>query len=569
MKLSPRVLLPLCVLGSAPLFAQTAVSSKSTPAPPSYPRVINLALAADGMVVGDRAVAILAKESAQGNTDLNGDSDRTDVVLHVWDATDESLDNTGLALVTWSGWPEVTRRRVFFTVYEPAQGTTDFNHDGDANDLVLHYVDVDSGNVINLGFAVSAFQTDGNRVAFLVDEAAQGADLNGDLDLNDEVLHLHDAAFGITRNLQVACDSRPHFDLAGDVLAFLVDEQDQGGGDFNGDGDAWDAVLGIHRILANTTGNTALSAHTPLPQFGNDGTIVAILVRESAQGVSLNGDGDLFDEVVHVVDPVTGTVTNLSLAAAEPHVDGGMVAFRAPEDGQGVDFNGDGDLSDQVYHLYRAFPPLLVNTGHAGFQNAMDLEAGRLAFLVHESSDGGFDRNGDGDTDDHVLHLYDIATASTTNLGFDAAQYPEIEAGRVLFTVSESGQNDTDLNGDGDSNDPVLHFYRIVPGYAYNSGIANGPSQFQFSVDGPLAAFLLSEGAQGGLDVNGDGDSIDWVLQLHDTARGTFWSLPIAVRTLGVSGRLVAFIVSEANQGNTDLNGDGDITDEVQFVVIR
>ena len=83
-----------------------------------------------------------------------------------------------------------------------------------------------------------------------------------------------------------------------------------------------------------------------------------------------------------------------------------------------------------------------------------------VVFDVSESFQGDTDLNGDGDTDDRVLHVYDASTGSITKLGL-VGSFFQINCDFVVFNVSESFQGDTDLNGDGDTNDDVLHVLGI------------------------------------------------------------------------------------------------------------
>jgi len=558
-------------LSTSALWSQgmTATPIPAAQAPPPQSLIVNTGIAGETTTAGAHFIGFLVPEANQGNTDLNGDLDVSDKVMHVWDTKTGSLINTGMAAVSWQGWPQAQGRHVFFTAYEPDHGNMDLNGDGDAFDVVMFVYDVENTSLTNLGLAITSFHTNGERVAFLVSEANQGVDLNGDGDTSDRVLHVHDAQYGLTRNLFAACNSVGHYILAGNVVAFLVDEQDQGGIDLNGDADTWDAVLAIHLLAANITYGTGVSAHTPSPPFANDGSVVAILVRESAQSADLNGDADFFDEVLHVVDPPTGLLTNVGIAGAEPIAEGGLVAFRADEGSQGTNFNGDGDLNDSVYHIYRPTPPLLINLGHAALQYSMDLDEGLFAFLVRETGDGYTDYNGDLDTDDNVLFLYHAVAGTTTNLGIACAQYPEVEAGHVLVTVSESKQGDTDLNGDGDASDGVLHTCRAVPPTVNNLGLGTGPAGFQFAVDGSLIAFRVIENAHGATDLNGDGDTTDHVLHLHNLATTHTWNTRRESDEPVVRGGLIGFEVREPLQGGVDLNGDGDAVDGVPHVIGR
>ena len=131
---------------------------------------------------------------------------------------------------------------------ETAEDNTDLNGDDDATDFVLHIYDASTGTITNVGLAVDAIELDGNFVAFLFFEEHQGnTDRNGDGDASDAVLHIYDASTCTTTNLGLALRSR-FFSLAGNLLAFRVSEKHQGNTDLNGDGDVGfqEDVLHVH-----------------------------------------------------------------------------------------------------------------------------------------------------------------------------------------------------------------------------------------------------------------------------------------------------------------------------------
>src|SRR5262245_48891543 len=64
---------------------------------------------------------------------------------------------------------------------------------------------------------------------------------------------------------------------------------------------------------------------------------------------------------------------------------------------------------------------------------------------VSEADQGGTDLNGDGDALDRVLHVLDLATDQVTNTSLDVTPSPQgelwrVEGTLVAFAVSESGQ---------------------------------------------------------------------------------------------------------------------------------
>ena len=163
-------------------------------------------------VVGRAIVAFLVGESAQGGIDLNGDGDASDDVLHVYDAADGAIINTRLAVAhglgrdvssyTYPVMPVVVGDGIALLVGEGEQGGTDLNRDGDAEDDVLHVIESRTHEILNLELAAATVlgpfgarnpigpQLDGEHVTFVAGEDEQGGvDLNGDGDADDQVTY--------------------------------------------------------------------------------------------------------------------------------------------------------------------------------------------------------------------------------------------------------------------------------------------------------------------------------------------------------------------------------------------
>jgi hypothetical protein len=98
----------------------------------------NLGLASLWPSVGTHVVGFLVEERRQGNMDLNGDGDAFDAVVHVFDGRRRRILNLGLA--EREGIPSIPTAGniVAFGVHEKAQGNTDLNGDGDTDDRVIH-----------------------------------------------------------------------------------------------------------------------------------------------------------------------------------------------------------------------------------------------------------------------------------------------------------------------------------------------------------------------------------------------------------------------------------------------
>ena len=147
----------------------------------------------------------------------------------------------------------------------------------------------------------------------------------------------------------------------------------------------------------------------------HNGSSVAFLVFEGAEGVDLTGDGEQLAFVLHVYDIATGTVTSTGFDASAPASLGDRyLSFQSIESRQGFDLNGDGDLTDVVIQVWdtrsrQVLPQLSLATAFS----SMRWSGNRLAFLASEVRQGR-DLNGDGDALDVVPHLFDASTGALT-----------------------------------------------------------------------------------------------------------------------------------------------------------
>src|SRR6185436_10111544 len=126
----------------------------------------------------------------------------------------------------------------------------------------------------------------------LVSEAAQNAaNLNGDLDIDDMVVHVHPVGPGDWTNVEQAADA---LDITGDLVAFTTPEAAQGSSDLNHDGDATDRVLQVY-VASEPPRLTNIGQAAQEFVLGAE-RLVAFRTSEAHQGgQSLNGDGDAED----------------------------------------------------------------------------------------------------------------------------------------------------------------------------------------------------------------------------------------------------------------------------------
>jgi hypothetical protein len=501
---------------------------------PGTGAVVNGQVDASGpLACGGDVFAFGTSEFSEGNADLDADGDATDTVLHVYDAAGLTLVNVGLPVsaVAVSASPFAA-----FTVPETSLGPlgTDLNGDGDTTDVVLHVYDVAGATVTNVGLDASRdtdLRVAGARVAFTVNEAAQGplgTDLNGDGDSLDHVVHVYDVGTATLTNTVFA--ALPGIQLDGDVVAFAVDEAAQGPVSLNADLDTGDEVLHLYCLPGAACGPGIVNVNTDASRsFVLAGDVVALRTSERNQLLtSLNPpDGDTSDAVVQVYRISTATLTNTALASeGELRVAGDTIAIGVPEKRQNrQDLDGDGDNRDVVLHLWDAATSTATNTGlalnrkrcaprpgaRAGRGPCMDARDDVLVFAVSERDTGffGTDLDGDGDTKDAVAFVRRLSTGATTGTGLAVHTRSALVASDTLgaFRISEKAQNAI-LNGDSDGTDFVQGVADAATGTVTN--LARATEEF-FLMHGRSVAFRVPERGQNAF-LNADGDKVDAVL---------------------------------------------------------
>src|SRR5439155_727782 len=209
---------------------------------------------------------------------------------------------------------------------------------------------------------------------------------------------------------------------------------------------------------------TSISADGHFTTFEDFGVSVRG-VDPTDLAADLTGDGDLDDTVLRVFDTGAPSATPLTLGPADAvAVANGTAAFLRPEaagapgQASGIDLDGDGDTTDDVVHLWTgAGEP--QNLGRAA--TAIALSDRWLAALVSEAGQGNTDLNGNGETAESVVQVYPVGISSGagwTNVG-QAADTMDVAGSVVTFITPEAAQGHQDLNRDGDATDRVLQVY--------------------------------------------------------------------------------------------------------------
>ena len=448
-------------------------------------------------VVGD-VVYYAVREASEGGQDLNGDGSAYGHILHRYDARLGTPENLMIPVNTFKS----SSKQVVFGVRE---STIDLNGDGDLLDFVLQAVS-EGGAVSNLGVAgaVKALGTEFGIVG--VEESQQGGiDLNGDGDAKDTIAHVFDYETGTVENLALPVTGV----RVVDGVAYLSVMERGHRQDLNGDGDLVDRVGHVYRHSESSVTNTRLAEDgVESPVMGSDH--IVIHVDEEAQGgTDLNGNGVVGESVHHAFDISSSVSTNLRTTRRTSRwnrvVDGRFVSI-TPEP---RDVNGDGDTDDTVARI------IDLRTKRMSFVPAsvlrFDAMGRTLVLLLSETGDGK-DWNGDGDTTDNVVGTYDMVSRRLRSLGL-AGEF-RVSEEVLLVSAYETWQGNLDLNGDSDSLDPVLHYVSLPSGRSTNLGIAAITYGVHASWGEELGLIPVRERLQGGEDLNGDGDSIDDVYYL-------------------------------------------------------
>jgi hypothetical protein len=526
---------------AALLLAAAPTASAQTPLTPPG----NTGLAGEVRELTDHRLLMRLSEAETG-ADLNGDGDQDDQVPHL-EIRGAGTDMTVPVAGFWSGFA-FDARWLLASGQEFNHGS-DLNGDGDQVDQVLSSLDSRTGTMVNTG--LSGFPTmDGPRALIGVLESATGQDLNGDNDSDDTILHVRDLETGTTTNLGLA--QYPFmFPQLHDRSVFVVIDEFATSIDLDGDGVPNELL--VHRYDWDTGTVTRMSDFSIAiaPWLVVDDTLVMGLT-ESEIGFDVNMDGNTLGTVLALMDPATGTIRLTD------------VVFLLGA----ATFGGDGS----VYAAFRpagANPQIIAHrvdlaTGLSQALSNLPLGTSPPDFRTPLADDTHADLNGDGDTDDMVLHTLELATGTARNHGF-AVQIDslDIRDGIATALVSEQAQGAADRNGDGD----------LLDGTPIAIDVATGRRlEFRSAASKPipsetLVVFSVLEAENGGRDANGDGDVDDEVVHVYDMRRRQLFPLGVNDGFVLVTNRSLAFRVPEIGSGLGDLNNDGDAADGVVHIV--
>ncbi|MFT7670979.1 MAG: hypothetical protein ACI8X5_003694 [Planctomycetota bacterium] len=355
-------------------------------------------------------------------------------------------------------------------------------------------------------------------VGFLVDEASEETSLNkfdnvilpitwqiggcglDDGDMTDQILHAicfadwdMDAINNPPVNTGLAGTSRVL--IAGDAVATICPEADEGGCVFNNDADADDSILRWIRIDASIA-------------FGSLAGPVRSLNQLLALDMSLAGPAQSVGEL------------------------DGVFVIQVDEEADNRDWDGNVGLDRELLGWLDPLDPSpawVFNHGTSTPSYTATTWMGelpgrtRLGIAYAESSNSAF-LNPDTDQNDSVPVFADMTAGPRMAFpGFGVALDPtnsgiSLSNGWGFFRVSES-QEGADINSNGNSTDILLVRLNLSSGFVASMGVLNTLPRLAVENQpdglGSSGAYLFDETIHGS-DVSGDGDFNDLVVRFFN-----------------------------------------------------
>jgi hypothetical protein len=571
--------------GFAPLVAgQQAAGSRAPAQGAEEPQLWNTRLAvASGPLPGTpEALPYLLTEAFLGR-DATGDGDLLDQVIEIAVPARRALIDTGRAWISGSAsFRQPFGSQFALPVSESGQGR-DLNGDGDRDDTVLSTVEIASGIVRDLGLEARAFF--GLADVLVVSGPLPGSAPTGPLSV-------YDARRGVIHRLGRSGSGR----ATHDGLAVLYVSEKPAHVDFNADGDKTDEVVQIFDVETGTLVNTGLAVETQAhwDVVALQGRTLLVPVWETAQRTDLDGNGVLHGSILVEYDLAKGTLRNTRLPAdfflparSLERASDAPVYLRIDEDDT-WDLNRDGDMRDEFNYLRT------VRTGKfVPFPGGL---ADSATFRLDSPGERYF--TGRSISSIAVPRVLDTETGETRDLGLGTfLAFPLLTTPALLFFMASEELMNVDLNGDGDRDDEIGEVHDLARNATTDSGLAV-ETDFAFAffqradADGRAAAILSHEPAGGdrngdgddeffpdagwpwvvfaasesdeSRDLDQDGDLADVVLHAFHVPTRRLFRIPDA-RLNFLGDGLFAVTLDERARG--DLNGDGDALDQVLHFV--
>lgn len=257
--------------------------------------------------------------------------------------------------------------------------------------------------------------------------------------------------------------------------------------------------------------------------------------------------------------------TNPVTTGGDPPIYENIMVFPTPERFLGSDLNGDSDINDTILRYQNLVTGEVVNTGLivSGAHHAVDIYENIIVFVGEGSQ----------------IYYYDIRTGTVRNTGATGSS-PSI-FGNIFTFDSKSGGTihyfdlstrmlvDTKVKGSSPfvyQSTIVFHaftpnltiwMYDLHTGIAVNTGVTGRHATlYETVIAFTTPEFSIAE------DLNGDGDTNDWVIRYYNLETQTITNIKAVGRYPVFLGDRIVFTTPE-KAVNQDFNGDGNILGSV------
>lgn len=193
-------------------------------------------------------IAFESPEASQ-NKDLNSDGDKNDTVIVYYSLPDKKIIDASAAGRT----PAITDTAIVFSTPESETGT-DYNNDGDKTDSIIRYYAIATKEIINTKQAGANPAANSKYIIFEASEKELNEDVNKDNDKDDLILRYYSFETNQTSNI-LAFGQKPSISKE-NIVSFTVPEKFTD--DLNGDLDIEDEILMYYDIPGQKLANTKI-----------------------------------------------------------------------------------------------------------------------------------------------------------------------------------------------------------------------------------------------------------------------------------------------------------------------
>ena len=333
----------------------------------------------------------------------------------------------------------------------------------------------------------------GDIQVFPTPESSAGMDLNSNNSHRDTVLRYKDLSTGNTINTtEVVNGGHANIDIYQNIIVYMSD---------NNAIKYFDTSTGTAHDTGYTGGHPAIFGDTIV--FESAGSIMTFSISK-------------------------GEITRTGIQGSDPVINNNVIAFHS------------GNPSTIRY--FSVGSTNVRDTGAVGVHAAV--EGNIIAFMTNEL-EASQDLNGDGKLDNTGVIRYYNTTTNTTTTTNAVGDYPMISNGQIAFSTVETRANE-DLNGDGTMRGEVIRFFDINSGSIGNTGeLGTEPDIYQ----GQISFYYWEYWSN--TDVNGDGDMNDPIIGIVRTAAATTRTTTPAVSTTPPSRNSVGSAIEFDTNGNS------------------